>query len=260
LGEATGIKPIWDKFLEDNFVFAMRWRGGANKPDVFLFGRVINAMILDYKPWKLIDANGNAVDIEPSTHQGELWFRDPRNTKNDIIYLDTAVSPAGWPWFLHGSFGLEPEPIRMYPRFPLGQGERPGQWPNIEAVNPAQNDHFGYIDSLRSPYEEPTNYREFVVPPRLKIGAEYYNTDDEERIQPIIHILFCKYEFQVLTPDDHAATIREIATRPGRPKFFTVGFGDQPLAPPVEVMNAWLGEPKARRVELMTLEEAAALG
>jgi len=65
-----GIKPIREKILEPNFLFAMEWREG------FLFGRVVRRRICQYKPWRLVDSAGNNVDISASSHQSELWFRD----------------------------------------------------------------------------------------------------------------------------------------------------------------------------------------
>ena len=252
--EHMGLKPIIKTFMEPNYEFAMQWSGGSKKPSKFMFGRVINRRIMQYKPWPLINGNGEDIDIEPSSHQAEVAFNDPRNTQKDILYLDTEISPMGWPWFLHGAFGPSPEWIKMWPKFPTTT-DIDGKFPNLDPIQPSANDNISYINSQNSPYDCPSNYRQYVIPPKLHIGAEYFNTDDEDHHQPAINILYCLYWFQVLKPEAHSQAIREIATRPGRPHFFTIGFGDQPLAMGIELEQKWLGE----EVELMTLEEAATL-
>jgi len=198
----------------------------------------------------LIDPTGATVDIAADSHQAELRFRDPRNPKISILYLKTATN-AGWPWFLHGGIGIKPQYIYMYPRFPEGK-EIPGKYPNVDPIKPSAGDLLGYVSELESPYEEPTDFFEYVIPPLLEIGAEYYNKDPDKAHNPVMNLLFSVYWFQALTRAKHAALIAAIAKRTVPAYFFTVGFGDLPQELGADLMEKW-------EVEPMTLNEAAAL-
>jgi len=245
LEDALGIKPIQEKFLEPNYLFSMEWRQG------WLFGRVVHRRICQYKPWPLIDSDGSAVSISADSAQAELRFRDPQNPNNVILYLDSTTN-AGYPWFFHGGIGIKPQQVYMYPRFPETQ-EIPGKFPEIDPIRPSAGWDVGYINSLKSPYEKPTDYVEYIIPPLLHIGAEYYNKDADNPHRPVMNLLFGLYWFQVFKPDTHRHLIRRIALREVPAAFFKVGFADFPLDMGSTLQKDW-------DVELIeTLDEAAAL-
>lgn len=239
-----GIKPIQQKFLERNYLFMMQWRKG------FLFGKVIDRQINLYKPWPLIDADGTAVIISTSTYSGPYYFRDPRNTINDILYLDINTN-AGWPWFLHGSVGIKPQQIYMYLKFPERK-DLEGKYPNIDPVRPTLGDDVGYINSLYSPYEEPTDFHEYVIPPRLHMDVEFYNKDENFKHRPVCNLLFATYWFQVLRSDVHRNLIKKMALREIPTAIFRIGFGDFPLDMGSDLVRDW-------DATLLTLDEASAL-
>jgi len=244
----AGIKPITEKFLENNYLFALQFREG------FIFGRTLRRRIINYKPWSLIDSAGNAVEISPSSYQTELRFRDPRAPARDILYLSTTTN-AGQPWFLHGAFGIEPQQIYMYLRQPEGE-TIPGKPPNINPVRPASGDDFGYINSLNSPYHEPTDWIEVVIPPGMHISAEYYNKSPDDTIRPRLNILFSLYWVELFKPETHPDLIANIAARRyegAKASFLTVGFGDWPENMGSTLMEDWGVRP-------MSLDEARALG
>jgi hypothetical protein len=243
-----GVVPIRAKFLENNYLFALEFREG------FLFGRTLYRRICQWKPWPLIDENGDTVDIGPSSAQAELRFRDPRNPSNTILYLSTSKS-AGHPWFFHGAFGIKPQQINMYLRFPEGQ-VIPGKFPDVDPIRPSSGDDLGYVNELNSPYEEPTDHVEVVIPPGLHIGAEYYNKDADRYHQPVVHILFALYWVQFFKPATHAKQIADIALRRyegAKATFLKVGFGDLPHDLGGGLMKDWDVTP-------IPLDEAAALG
>jgi len=241
----VGIKPITEKFLQNNYLFALEFREG------FVFGRVIRRRICHYKPYPLIDTDGTAVDISPGGHQAELSLVDPRNTSKEILYLDTTTK-AGFAWIMHGSIGIKPQYIYMYPRFPSGQ-DIPGKFPYLDAIHPSDGDNLGYVSGLESPYEQPTDFVEYIIPPLEKIGFEFYNKDPNWSHQPVLNILFAIYFFQVLRPERHAKLISDIATRRVPAAFFTVGFGDQPIELGDRLATDW-------NIMPMRLDEAAELG
>ena len=250
------MKPIREKILERNYLFALEFSEG------FVFGRTIRVRLCQYKPWPLIDSAGTAMDIAASSHQAELRFRDPRNTENDILYLNTSTKD-GYPWILHGGIGIRPSQISMYPRFPEGQ-DIYGKFPNIDPIRPSTGDKVGYVSELESPYDDPTDWIEYVIPPGQHIGAEYYNHDAERAHQPVLNLLFAIYWFQVLNTwvseerkeevsPKHAKLISAIATRSVPATYLTVGFGDRPLDLGDILRRDW-------RVVPLSIEAAAALG
>lgn len=231
----VGVKPIIEKFLLPNYLCALEFKEG------WVFARVVRRRICQYKPWPLIDSAGNAVDIAASSHQSELRFRDPRNPSNDILYLDTTTN-SGYPWIMHGSFGIAPKYVYMYVRFPEG-GDIPGKFPNIDPIKPASGDNVGYINGEVSPYEQPTDFVEIVIPPTKRVAAEYYNKDGERSHRPVLNILFAVYWLQILDPDVHGELIRKIAARQVPAAFLTVGFGDTPVEIGGTIQSDWRAKP-----------------
>ena len=241
-----GIRPIREKFLERNYLFATEFFEG------WLFGRVVRRRICQYKPYPLIDENGSTVDIAASGYQSEIILRDPRNVANKVIYLPTTTN-AGYPWIMHGSIGVKPQYIRVYVRFPAG-ADLAGKWPNLDPIRPKDGNAIGYISEKESPYDEPTDWVELVVPPLLDVGFEFYNTDDRAH-QPVLNLLFAIYWFKLLDPDKYADArlIGKIARREVPAAFFTIGFADRPIELGNTLTKDWKAKP-------LSLDEASELG
>lgn len=227
---------IADRFLYPNYLFALEGDEG------FLFGRVVRRRICEYRPYPLIDAAGTAVNIAPATHQAELRFRDPRNTQNDILYLDGTTN-AGYPWFMHGAIGIKPHQIKMYLRSPEGKDIN-GKFPNVDPIQPTVGDDFGYIDEVISPYLEPTDRAEVVIPPLQHIGAEYYNEDTVKTIQPVMNLSFAVYwaDFFHVGLDD--VIIGRIARREIPATYLRIGYGNDALEFGDSLLRDWKVEPK----------------
>lgn len=240
-----GILPIVQKFLEPNYLMALQFREG------FVFGRVVARRICQYKPWELIDSNGDGVDIAVSSAQAELRFRDPRNSANDILYLDSSVN-AGFPWFYHGAIGIKPQYVYMYPRFPETK-EIPGKFPEVDPIRPGTGDLLGYINEMTSPYEDPTDYVEWVIPPHVHVAAEYYNHDSDRAHRPVCNLLFALYWFQSFGIDKFSWLIKKIATREVPAAFLKVGFGDFPQDLGSSLTRDW-------NVKPLDLDEAIEIG
>lgn len=227
----TGINKIHDRFLRPNYLFVLEFNEG------FIFGRILRRRICAYNPCELTDAMGAKKDIPPNTHQSELRFRDPRSPADDILFLNAATN-AGHPWFLHGSIGIKPSQINMYPRFPEGR-EIPGKFPNIDTARPLTGDNFGFINSDRSSFDAPTDFYEYIIPPMSRISAEYYNHDPERHHLPVLNILFSLYWFEPLTLATNGPLIQSIAARRVPATFLTVGFGDIPFELGDALKAAW---------------------
>jgi len=218
-----GIKPIREQILQKNYLFALEFREG------FLFGRTVRRRICQWKPYKLIDASATTVDIAADSAQSELRFRDPRNPASDILYLDVTTN-SGCPWFYHGAIGIKPQQINMYLRFPESK-DLPGKFPEVDPIRPQSGDDFGYINELNSPYEEPTDHVEIVIPPGQNLGAEYYNKEPSggRSHVPVMNLLFALYWVQFFSFEKYPALIRRIASRDVPASFLTVGWGDLPF-------------------------------
>ena len=243
-----GIIPMQRKFLQRNASFALEVREG------FIFGRVIRRKITQFKPWPLIDANGNTIDILPSTHQTELRFIDPRQVANALLFLKTTTD-AGLPWFYHGAFGIDPQYISMYLRYPEGK-IIPGKFPAITPINPAAGDRISDLNGIVSPFEQPTDYHECIILPTFYMGAEYYNQDEVRRHNPQINILFCLYWVQLYKKTTHPTLIADIALKRyegAKATFLQHGFGNHPEELGPQMQKDWDITP-------LSLDEAAALG
>lgn len=220
----------------------------------FLFGRVIRRRICQWKPYNLIDADGTAVDLAATTHQPELLFRDPRNTQNDILYLESSTD-SGWAWFYHGAIGIHPEYVNMYYRYPEGD-IIPGKFANVDPIRPVAGDNISPVNGVVSPYEQPTDYVEVVIQPLVHLGAEFYNRDEDRIYQPILNLLFSLYWVQWFKSTTHPTLISDIALKRyegARATFFKVGFGNLPHNLGPQLQSDW-------NVTPMSLDEASALG
>jgi len=234
-----GIVPIVEKFLLNNMLMALEFGEG------FLFARVVRRRICHYKPYSIIDSAGTTVDIAASSAQGELWLRDSRNTKVDIIYMDKTTD-TGLPWILHGAIGWKPHQILVYPRLPEG-GDIPGRFPELDPIKPASGDLAGYYSGIESPYDRPTDFMEYVIPPKTHIGHEFYNKDDRAH-NPVANILFALYHFQIFKPEKtgigpHNRIIRDMSLRHVPAAFLTVGFTSEPLELGTTLIDDWHAVP-----------------
>lgn len=217
--DELGIKPITEKFLERNHLFALAFREG------WIFGRVLLSEKKYFKPYALINSAGTAQDIGPAAGISELRIYDPRNRDTRLLYLDdhttadtkSVAGPnfkGGLPTVLHGAIGLKPAHIRAYVRYPWGKlhfGE-------FEGLNPisgtSANQYLGFLDGMYSPYEMPTDWLEMWIPPKTDISLEFYNQDSKTH-QPVLNLMFNQYHFQPLSVnnDIHRRIIKLIAAR-----------------------------------------------
>lgn len=246
--DGKGVSPIVERFLLPNHLLALEFSEG------WLFARVVRRRIMQYKPYSLIDSAGNTVDIAATSAQAELRLRDPRNKDVDILYLDKTTD-AGFPWILHGAIGWKPHQIFVYPRFPEG-ADIPAKFPNLDPIQPSAGNFTGYYSGRESPYDEPTDFMEYVIPPGQHVGHEFYNYDDRAH-NPVANILFALYHFQLFKPTmpgtgPHNKIIRDIALRHVPCTFLTVGFTSSPLDLGGTLIKDWDAIP-------ISLSEAEAL-
>ena len=236
--------PIEEKFLRPNYYFALQFSDG------WLFGRVITREFCRYKPYKLINSAGTATSIDTDTHQSEILLKDPRNTDNDLLYMEGYTSPDGYPWFYHFGIGIKPVGIRSWVRYPDTQ-EIPGKFPELDPISPSNDEDLGYFTWADSPYEGPTEFTEMVLMPKTRIGLEYYNTTAETQ-RPVLNIISMVYKFDVLDKMSNPNLISQIANGQRPAAFFRIGYGNNPAPMEQGLQNAW-------KCELMKLDEAQTL-
>lgn len=243
-----GIIPIEKKFLQANQLFALEFREG------FVFGRVLRRRLCQFKPYPVIDTNGNTIAMLPLSAQAEIRFRDPRNTQNDLLFLRNTTS-VGLPWFYHGAFGIKPQYINMYLRYPEAH-DIPGKFAEVDPIRPAVGDNISPTNGLNSPYEMPTDFIEVVIQPTVHLGVEYYNRDEARIHRPVLNILFSLYWVQLFKRETHPKLIGDIALKRYEgvnASFLRVGFGDQPQELGPDTQRDW-------HVTPMSLDEATNIG
>jgi hypothetical protein len=232
---ASGVKPIVNKFLERNYLFAVEFAEG------FVFGRVVRRSIIQHKPYPAINTNGTPAVVPPLSSTAELQFRDPRNRDIDLLKLDTGTSQ-GYAWILHGAIGVQQPTVRVYLRYPSGGAiSVPGRFPEMDPIAPG--DDVSYISSTNSPYESPSDYAELIIPPRITVGVQYYNGDPATPVNPLLHLLFALYYFQPLDPSTDRELVSAIARRMVPAAFFTAGPVDQPFTLAGPTKSEWGVEP-----------------
>lgn len=223
----------------------MEWMEG------FLFGRVVRRRFPNYAPYYLVDNSAAAVLVKPASTSSEYTgLTDPRNKANDLLYLPKSLS-GGYPWIMHGAIGVDPPPIYTYIRFPAGKDVY-GSYPNSPQINPIAGDTVGFIDTERSPYRQPTDFAELVIPPGIQMSHTHYNQDDVRPIRPKLNPLFAIYWFQLLQPGRHDTLIGKIARKEGvgaNALFLTVG-GWGPVASPISLGDTLIQDWKPNPLKL----------
>jgi len=243
--DSLGVTPIRNLLLKPDMNFSLGFHEG------FVFGRVVKRRICEYNPLRMIDSDGAGIDLAALSAQSSQWIVDPRNQQHDVLYLDKTTG-GGWPWFFHGAIGIWPPQVHAYLKFPEN-GDIPGKFPNVEIIRPALGDRLGYLSSLNSPKDNPTDHVEVVIPPLQHLGIELYNHDAVDAHQPVLGLCFALYFCQIFKPETHGDIIADMANGRRPCKFLCVGFGDNAFVWDTQYGEDW-------RVKPMTLAQAEAGG
>lgn len=144
----------------------------------------------------------------------------------DITYIDEYKKK-----YYHCMIGVSPSLMRHFVRIPESKGLLQA-FENLPV--PSRSDDYGYQDGVDSPYDEPTPYLEFFVPPKIHVGHEFYNPDDIAH-KPALNIFLSLYEIEVLDFDKHQDIIKhafeaEQLEAVGSPLVHTMGARDSPVS------------------------------
>jgi hypothetical protein len=259
--DKNGIVPIEQKFLQPNYLFALRLQEG------FLFGRVIDRSVLQYKPYDqlglitpgsstmtfptaLFPAGTNAISPDNSSKTDVLLASNlSPSDLHDVLYLPSEETS-----LLHGAIGVYPNWVRVYPRYPQNENYM-GKWSSLNPPQPQNLDPFAYFDGTQSPYESPTDFRELVIPPKLHLSFVFASPGDYPPTIPRLNLLFAYYNCQFFNPNGRAyerKLISGIASRSIPADYLTMGAAERPLSYG-KVMPVY-------KVNPIDLETAASLG
>lgn len=247
---------------------------GLEFAEGFIFGRVLERSIYNYRPLAIIDETGAAVNLAAQGVSGDNLIKDPRQSSNTAVGGDKMN--ATWrnkPHIWHGSFGIMPPNMQFYIRYPAKSGAIANPPMNgLPTPQPSSGDHLSKMDGDDSPYADPTNFVEMVIIPNQNPSITIFNdqaggtgTDfgaDSER--PVINALFAHYVFDALKPLRNARAvapslqpeernrakvnnrlIRKIVMGDYDPilKFFQAGFGEQLITYEDLLKTSWGVEP-----------------
>jgi len=226
--------------MQPNFLGALRFADG------FMFFRVLDRSPFVYRPYDQLGiitpgsniqtfpvnfytAGANAISPDLSTKTDVILASNLSPTDlHDVLYLPG--SPTNLQ-LLHGAIGVKPNRIRVYPRYPQSEAFM-GKWPSLQPPQTQNGDPFAYFDGVDSPFEEPTDYRELVIIPRLHLSFVFYNPGEDSPTQPLLNLRFCLYNIQQFNPAGspyERALIGRIARRDTPASFLTAGSAESPI-------------------------------
>ncbi len=196
---------ITEKFLNHRDLFGIEWQGGVT------FHEVLGWESAKYKPYK------NLEDIESGTDLGGRFTRLEDDAGDDILYVEKGDTHS----VIHAGIGHRPAVLRRYTFYPENQSKT-GKFPNLQAPSPG--DEYGYVDGEDSPYEEPTDAQELMMPPGVRASFDFHNPGNDTHY-PVLNIKARVYNVRVLDPQssEDINQIKRIAS-PGSPApIFPVG-------------------------------------
>jgi len=237
--KARGFRPIGEKFLQENHRLALQFEEGW----VFLRILAVDNKV-NYKPfyYTLSRMSASSGTIEPA-----VLFKTANNEKITDITQDYARE-----YIYHVGIGVAPatEDLRIYVEYPHNT-----QHGNLFVMaTKSVGDDYGYITSLDSPYDLPTDALEFIVPFGYDIAMAFANKDETRQIKPTLNFVMRKYQIKVLDPNDtlDAIIIGKIARGTATARLYTIGSPER-KASYTKVERYWMVKP-------ISMDEAKTLG
>jgi len=198
----NGVENITDKFLNEGSLFGLKFRQG------YTFIEVTGWEQVKYEPFVGVGSIG------PKASSGFSRLNDPSG--DDVLHVGKGNKQV-----IHAAIGCEPAFIRRYTNYPEGQN-RLRTMPNLGT--PVSGDNYGYVDGTDSPYSDPTDAEELMVPPGTHLDFNFYNPDSRER-EPVLSIMTRVYDIRVLDPSDSddASSIARIVAAGSPMPIYPVG-------------------------------------
>jgi hypothetical protein len=191
----NGVTAVEQKFMNEGSLFGLRFRSG------YIFFEVTGWEQVKYEPYN------NIGDVDPGSNSG--FTRLENSSGDDILFVEKGEGK-----ILHTAIGMEPGFMRRYTNFPEGEN-RLRSVPNLGT--PIAGDDYGFVDGEDSPYHEPTDIEELLIPPGSHLDFNFYNPSNRVR-EPVLSILMRVYDIRVLKPnrEDDSNSIKRIVS-PGSP-------------------------------------------
>jgi hypothetical protein len=187
--------PIHEKFLDRNDLVVLEFNNG------YTFAQVEGWEQYKYDPYS------NIGPINPEDNSG---FQRLESGGDDILHVESGEEK-----LLHVAIGHSPGYLRRYTNYPEGQ-TRLRTPPNLDVPRSTAGHEYGYIDGDDSPYENPTDAQELLIPPGVHLDFDFYNPDQNESVQPILNIMMREYNVGILDPNQNGDKVRR-AMSPGTP-------------------------------------------
>lgn len=221
----SGFDSIQEKFLSEGNLFGMEFREG------FVFLEVEGWEQVSFRPYD------NVGSIDAGSNSGYSVLEDPDNNDREILYI-----PRGEERILHVGIGHRPAMIRRYTQYPDGDNTL-RKLPEVGTPSSRNGDDYGYISGEESPYDNPTEAEELVIPPNVSVGFDFFNPDANTSHEPVLNVQIRHYTITALEPRNNPDrnAIRKIV-QPGSPMpIYPAGGLDQKIS--YSLGNDWGVQP-----------------
>lgn len=200
--------PIDDKFLERGDLFGLKYSEGL------VFFAVEDYSQPRFQPYEQLG------QMDPESALDSSFVRLEDDLGDDVLYLEKDSSSYK---VMHTSIGQKPHFVRRYTRYPEA-GPKTDSFPNLQV--PSVGDNTGYVDGDESPYGNPTDSQELMVPPGIHLSFNFYNPHPSKTASATLDIKTRIYKVRVLNPNgsqDEKTAIRSIIRPGSAPPIHPVG-------------------------------------
>lgn len=187
---------IEEDFMKRGDLFGLEFHEG------YVFFSIESWGFSQYRPYDDLD------EISAQSDSGQVRLED--TDSKDITYIKPGTAKV-----LHLAIGQRPASLRRYTYYPENSELR-HQIPNLTNPSARGGDDYGFVDGHDSPFEQPTDASEMVVPPGVHLNHVFYNPNQNKPVKPSLNIRMREYKVQFLHPKQDKDQIRRIIS-PGSP-------------------------------------------
>ncbi len=193
--ESSEFNSIEEKFLDRKDIFALEFDEGL--------------VFLQVDAWE-------QTKFEPFTGVGEIGpesdsgFQRLEHDGDDILHIPDKKEKV-----IHASVGHSPAEVRRYTNYPEGEN-RLRTLPNLSVPRATKGTSYGHIDGTDSPYNNPTDAQELMIPPSTHLDFSFYNPNQNEAVEPVLNIKLREYNVDVINPRRNENIAKRVV-QPGSP-------------------------------------------
>jgi len=199
----NGLTPIREKFHDSGDLFALLFAQGMLAVEVETWQEP------GYEPY---------TDIAEIAANDRSDFARLEDDGDDILFTEKDSLKVK-----HAGIGHSPGYLERYTFYPDGQIKL-RSLENLGA--PSVGDPWGGISGEESPYSEPTDAEELVIPPGQHLTFAFDNPDNEPHT-PVLNIVLREYNINPLSYSEYPDVYHRIVA-PGSPMpLYPVGSSDQ---------------------------------